>query len=261
MAYHLEDYSWLELERKRKEARNTIIIPIGSIEQHGKHLPLGTDSFVAISLAEQGSTKTGALMAPPIWAGWSPHHMVLPGTITIRTEVLIELLYDTVESLARHGFKNFVLINGHRIVNVIWMQIASQKIQEKYDVDIKIFDPAYMSKSLIDKLEFGPLGHAEEIETSHMLHIKPELVNMELAEDNPIKATDFYSVDPRYLEDTLCYVPTTYKTAAKSAEKTGGSHGEPSKSDAGKGALYNDHLVERLVQVIQKMQGVDFDES
>lgn len=254
MTIRIENYSWDEIGDLITKSNKTAIIPIGSIEQHGYHLPIGTDSFVAISLAEQASELTNGVMIPPLWFGWSPHHMVLPGTITVRTEVLIEYLYDIVVSLAKHGFENFVLINGHRIVNVIWMQIAAQKIQESFDVKISIFDPAYMSKDIVRDLEFGPVGHGEEIETSHMIYINEALVNLDKAVDNPIKPKDLYSVDPSYLNDTLCYVPTTFKMAKANLNDAGGVHGEPSKSSMEKGEKYNEHLLKNLVKVIKQMQ-------
>lgn len=254
MNYRIESNSWEDLEYRLEEAKKTVIIPVGSIEQHGKHLPLGTDSFVAESLANQVAEKCQAFVAPTIWCGWSPHHMALPGTITIRTEVLIELLYDMMDSLAKHGFENFVLINGHRIVNVIWMQISVQKVQEKHDIKVIMADPAYLSKDLVSDLGFGPVGHAEEIETSHMLHINENLVHMDRAIDNPIPKRELYSVDPRYPHDTLCYVPTTLKNAQKDAREFGGCHGEPSKSSKEKGKRYNDYVVNHIVKSIENMR-------
>lgn len=180
--------------------------------------------------------------------------MVLPGTITIRPEILMGLVYDIAASLKQHGFDKIIMINGHRIVNVIWMQMAAEKIQREIGATVKIFDPAYMSKDIVGELGFGEVGHAEEVETSHMMYRYPELVHLELAKDNPIKSQELYSVDPAFMHDTLCYVPSTYAHAEKNAQIAGGTTGEPTKSDAEKGKKYHEHLVERLVCVIQKMQ-------
>lgn len=99
---------------------------------------------MAIALAEAASGKTGAVVAPPLWFGWSPHHMVLPGTITVRPEILAELVYDVMESLAKHGCRKFVLINGHRLVNIPWMQIACERARRLLGVQVALFDLAYM---------------------------------------------------------------------------------------------------------------------
>ena len=149
--------------------------------------------------------------------------MVRPGTITIRPESLIDLTYDIMASLKAHGLDKIILINGHRIVNVVWMQIAAERAQRELGVTVKIFDPAYMSKDIVHELGFGPVGHAEEVE-------------------------------PCYTHDTLCYVPSSYEHALKNAEIAGGTTGEPTKSDAEKGRIYHDHLVNNLVEVIRSLQ-------
>ena len=254
MSVNLEKNNWEEAKALIDSSKGVAVIPIGSIEQHGRHMPLGTDSYVAITLAQEGAEKTGAILVPPLWFGWSPHHMVLPGTITIRSEVLIDYLYDIIESLSAHGIDKFVLINGHRIVNVIWMQLAAERAQRKLGVTCKIFDPAYMSKDIVGELGFGPVGHSDEIETSHMLYRYPDLVDLDKAVDNPIGKTDLYSVDPNYQNDTLCYVPSSIETARKHAQESGGTTGEPSKASPEKGKLYHDHLVENLVRVIKDLQ-------
>ena len=244
------------MEKAVKIAKGVAILPIGSTEQHGYHLPLGTDSMVAITLAEAAAEYTGAVAVPPVWFGWSPHHMVLPGTITIRPEVLMELMYDILESLQKHGFTKVIAINGHRIVNISWMQLAAERAQRILGMKIMIADPAYLSKELIEGFGYGPLGHAEEIETSHMLYRYPELVHMEKAVDNPIQPHELYSVDPSYAKDTRCYVPSTTKDMQDSVDAAGGTSGSPSKSDKEKGKIYHEHIVENLVKIIKSLQKI-----
>ena len=179
MSVFLQEHTAHRIPDLVEKSKGVVIIPIGSTEQHGEHLPLGTDTYVAQILAEEAAKLTDTLVAPAIWFGWSPHHMVLPGTVTVRPEVLIEYLYDVIESLSKHNFDKIVLINGHRIVNIPWMQIVAERAQRRLGVKVVIFDPAYMSKTISEKLDFGPVGHAEEIETSHMLYKYPQLVELE----------------------------------------------------------------------------------
>lgn len=249
----LYNMTWEEFKAE-VEGESVIILPVGSTEQHGGHLPLGTDTMVAIALAEGASEKTGAVVAPPLWFGWSPHHMVLPGTITVRPEVLSELTYDVIESLAKHGCKRFVLVNGHRIVNIAWLQIACEKAKRLLGVEAVLFDPAYMSKEIVDRLGFGPLGHAEEIESSQMWYCHPELYHADKAKDFVPGPHDLYSVDPRYQGDTLCYVPSTVRDMAKSVEAANGTTGSPTKASKEKGREYHEHLVDRLVQVVNSLR-------
>ncbi len=134
------------------------------------------------------------------------------------------------------------------------MQIASERAQRKLDCTVRIFDPGYMSKDIVSELGFGPLGHAEEIESSHMLSRYPELVDIAQAMDNPIEYNELYSVDPSYRKDTLCYVPSSYDKAKINADNFGGVSGSPSKASVSKGEKYHNHLVMRLVDVIRDLQ-------
>ena len=251
----LQNMTWEEIKEKTKESRETIILPIGSTEQHGYHLPVGTDTMVANSIAEAAAVKAKILVAPPLWFGWSPHHLVLPGTITVRAEVLIEMVYDIIKSLYHHKFVKFILLNGHRIVNVTWLQIAAERAKRELGVKIVIFDPAYMSKEFKSDLNWGEVGHAEEIEGSHMWYCYPDLVKMERAKDNPHHHNNLYHVDPKYTGDTLCYVPSSPAEMKELAEKSGGTSGEPSKASKEGGKKYHEHLVERMVEVIEFLQG------
>lgn len=250
----LQNLTWEEVKKKTRESRGTIILPIGSTEQHGYHLPVGTDTMVANSIAEDAAKKANVLVAPPLWFGWSPHHLVLPGTITVRAEVLIEVVYDIIKSLYSHNFDKFILLNGHRIVNVTWLQIAAERAKRELSVKIVIFDPAYMSKEFVSDLGWGEVGHAEEIEGSHMWYCYPDLVKMERAKDNPHDHRRIYHVDPKYAGDTLCYVPSSPAEMEELARKSGGTSGEPSKASKEGGRKYHEHLVKRMTEVIEFLQ-------
>jgi len=250
----LQENKWMDIKEYLKKD-DRIIIPIGSIEQHGKHLPLGTDSFVAIKLAEEAAKKANILTTPPIWFGWSPHHLVLPGSVSIDPRTLSDLLYDIIKSLNEHGFKKFVVINGHRLVNIPWMQISAERCQRELGVKVVIFDPAYMEKEIIGELGFGEVGHAEEIETSHMLYLYPNLVEMDKAVDYEPPEKHLYHVDPRSRKDTLVYIPSTRDMMKESVTKSGGSTGRPTKASKEQGEKLHRHLVERLVFVIKDLKG------
>jgi len=250
----LQHLTWEEVRDRIPQSLETIILPVGSTEQHGPHLPLGTDTLVANALAESAAAEAGVLVAPPLWFGWSPHHMVLPGTITIRPEILIEVAYDVVSSLYQHGFRRFVFLNGHRIVNVAWLQIAGERAKRELGAKVAIFDPAYMSREFAADLGWGQVGHAEEIEGSHMWFYYPDLVKMDRAVDNPHTHRHLYHVDPRYPGDTLCYVPSSVAEMKPQAAASGGTSGEPSKASREGGEQYHRHLVNRLVEAIRYLQ-------
>ena len=253
----IAEMTWPEIADLLAAGLDTVIVPIGSVEQHGPHLPIGTDSYVAQTLAEHVAELAECVVAPPIWCGFSPHHMVLPGTITIRPEILIEYVYDLIESLATHGFQNFVLLNGHRIVNIMWMQIAAERMKRQLNVNVVVADPAYLSKEIVVDLGFGKVGHADAIESSHMWHRYPELVQMEKAIDFPLVDSSLYHVDPANGQDTLCYVPSSYAEAASHLPDSMGVAGCPTASDPAKGARYHQHIVDNLVTVINRLKVAD----
>ena len=249
----LQELSWKDVEAYL-QSDDRIILPVGSTEQHGTFAPLGTDTFVAEAIAGDAGQRTGVIVAPPLWFGWSPHHLVKPGTVSIRAEILIEVLCDAIGSLAQHGFKNFVAVNGHRIVNISWMQIAAERVQRTLGVTVVLFDPAYMSKEAAKELGFGPIGHGDEIEISHLCHCHPDLVRLDEATDHPHQETPLYHLDPQDPRDTLCYVPTTRDGLQKVFEHTGDTiTGRPSLSTPEKGKAYHDHLVGRLLEVLEML--------
>ncbi len=180
--------------------------------------------------------------------------MILPGTISIKPEVLIELLYDIIKSLKEHGFTKFIIINGHRLANIPWIQIVAEKAQRELNVKVLIFDPAYMSKEIVDALDFGPVGHGDEIETSHMLYIKPELVYIDNVVDYRPEEEKLYHIDPRSTKDTLCYVLSTKEAIKSIVKASGGVIGMPSKASKEKGRIYHEHLINRLIEVIKTLK-------
>jgi creatinine amidohydrolase len=249
-ALWLQEQTWQDVETYLKND-DRVIMPVGSTEQHGRFAPLGTDTYVAVTLAEDASDKSGVLIAPPIWTGWSPHHLVCPGTVSVRAEILIELLYDAIRSLTHHGFRGFVVVNGHRIVNIPWMQIAAERAQRDLGAKVFLFDPAHMSKEIADELGFGPIGHADEIEISHMVYRYPHLVHLDQARDQAHGERELYHIDPRDGRDSLCYVPATVEDMKRTLDSTGDTiGGYPTSSSAEKGKRYHEHLVKRLVEVL-----------
>jgi creatinine amidohydrolase len=95
--------------------RTVLVLPLGSVEQHGNHMPVGTDTLLAhavsLAAAERGSQQVAVL--PPPWYGFSAHHMRFAGSITLRAETLMAVAEDVVGSLVTHGFRRILIVNGH----------------------------------------------------------------------------------------------------------------------------------------------------
>lgn len=192
--YRLENLSFKQVDALDRE-KTVVILPCGSIEQHGPHLPNGMDTQVAIKIAElasQNSSKTvSCLMMPPIWTGQSPEHLDFTGTISYTAETYITMLKEICSSIARHGFTKMYIINGHG-GNISAIGAAAFDIRDKYNLKIFMFNVwAVITDIAIKNIHREAPHHIDahggEIETSLMLHLTPENVHMEWAvdEENP----------------------------------------------------------------------------
>lgn len=166
------------------------ILPLGATEQHGPHLPLGVDIFLAESLAEKVSSKTGALLLPSLPFGYSWVWRDIPGTISLQQNIIEEIIKDVGRSVNRYGIKMLVLINGHDANNAS-MKYAVRELSDELDMPvIYLFYPDLQEAISIncESKTWHGMIHAGEFETSLMLDVKPDLVDMTKAlKEYPIK--------------------------------------------------------------------------
>src|SRR4051794_23806151 len=110
---------WQELSSKDigavDRSKCVVILPVGSVEQHGHHMPVGTDTILSAAVPQAAADVMGpgALVLAPPWYGLSAHHMHFPGTITLSAETMMALASDIVASVIAHGFQRIVIVNGH----------------------------------------------------------------------------------------------------------------------------------------------------
>src|ERR1700712_3311082 len=110
---------WADLTRVEiSDARDSgavVAIPVGAIEQHGTHMPVGTDSLLSLAVTERAAerAKSIVLVAPVLSYGFSPHHLSHPGTISLRLTTYLSVLRDMAASIAGAGFRRIVFVNGH----------------------------------------------------------------------------------------------------------------------------------------------------
>lgn len=249
----LQELSWMEVAEYLKE-RATIIIPIGSTEQHGPALPIGLDTYTAITLAEDAARQTGTLLTPPIWFGDSPHHLAFPGTISIKTEVLAEYVKDVIRSLVKHGFRNIVIINGHKITNLDALHTAVRNLKEFEfpRISMAIIDPIKIGIDVANRVKESKEHHAGELEASHMLYKYPELVKIE----------SIPAVEPGLEQKYSAFVKTDlfaggdsidiFWSSEEQKEFTNrtGSIANATAATTEKGKQYHDELVRKIVEFL-----------
>jgi len=169
-----------EAERILNETR-LAILPFGSVEQHGRHLPLGTDYYAAEALARRVTALTGGLLVDFCPFGVTPLHMGFGGTVSLRAETLIALAMDVCGSLHRHGARKFVFLNWHER-NGPAIEIAAERLQqEREGARVLIVHAHFIAQELYGQ-RVG-LTHGGELEVLPVLADRPGLVRLDLATD------------------------------------------------------------------------------
>ncbi|MBJ3775975.1 creatininase [Acuticoccus mangrovi] len=193
MTVRMADMAWPEYE-KRIKAGAVVILPVGSIEQHSYHLPLGVDRYLPALVAERAAEELGAIVAEPVLYGARSQMRMgggqtYPGTTSLSPVTLMHVIRDVLTAFIAHGAKKIVVCNGH-YENMMFtfegidMALKDAKMLGVDDVRVMRFEYwDYMTRETIDALfpDGYPgmeLEHAALIETSLMLHFRPDLVDM-----------------------------------------------------------------------------------
>ena len=191
--------TWTELDEAIRTARlSKAVLPIGSFEQHGPHLPLSTDTVIADYLASEICKNCKAtFLLPSIRLGCSSEHLGFAGTISLTPRTMRNLIIDISRSLIRSGLKRLFIINGHggnkATIDAALAEVK-QIIPEMRIYSFTTLDIAKQKFAEIRKSKQGLVGHADEIETSMMLAIAPESVNMDKAvRKNPLYPSPYHS--------------------------------------------------------------------
>ncbi|EMA38160.1 creatininase family protein [Halococcus hamelinensis] len=160
-----------------------LVVPTGSLEQHGFHLPTATDSILVNAVAQEGATRTSetvpVVVTPPIWTGRSPHHLSLGGTVSLDTRGLLETLRQVAETALRNGFDALVFLNGHGGNASVVTDAVSEVGTAHPSVEVLGLTYFSLAADVVDGIRDSPTGgvsHGGEFETSLMLHVCPELV-------------------------------------------------------------------------------------
>ena len=184
-AVHLDQLTWEEIKTEIQNGRDTVIVPFGSTEQHGRHMPLGTDAMLGDELGWRLAERLDAFLAPTVRFGCSEHHLAFAGTISLRETTFRQIVTDVVASLSHHGFRQIILLPTHG-GNFKPLADAVARIKPVNDVRILAFTDlmglmsvAFNSSKVFDVTPAQSGAHSGEWETSLMLALRPDLVKMD----------------------------------------------------------------------------------
>lgn len=216
----------------------TVLIPVGSVEEHGDHLPLATDTMQAVEVAKKAAQLVPLFVAPPINYGNCRSTSCHPGTISIRTATLKALVHDIVASLYVHGLRNFIILSGHAGGAHC---LALQEVGEELLAALPESRVAVVTEYALAKEEGRALvettndAHAGEIETSRLLHSHPHLVKGAGCEEYP-------------------NFPTGILVRDKRKFWPGGIWGNPTKATAAKGREIEALVVAKIVELVEDIE-------
>jgi creatinine amidohydrolase len=163
-------------QAERALARGTAILVTGSVEQHGGHLPLGTDAYAALDIAERVAARLEAPVLPLSPVGVAPYHLPWPGSLTISPQTLVSLLVDVCDGLARAGTKRVLIVNWHE-GNTPALRVGADEVQRRFPLRVIVAETHVITSSLFpDEMEFT---HAGSMETAAVLAHDPSLVRIE----------------------------------------------------------------------------------
>lgn len=240
-----------ELKEGIKEKTiDKVILPFGSCEAHGEHLPLGTDIFISTEMAERVAKECkGSIIAPPVSFGTSINYNQYPLSINLRYETTIKLTEDILTSLIEYGLKNIIILNGHD-ANIPALEVASRNIKnDNKDVTILIVPGWwYYSRTILkDKYStWDGKGHGGEAETSLMMEIAPDLVDLD-------KASCQVHKDVNDLSQHGVMVIWDIEEVTKT-----GTTGDSTSATKEKGELLLDEFTEYLIKLIRKLDDMNW---
>ncbi len=180
--------TWKEFEEAKRT--KTLIIPVGSLEQHGYHLPMETDVIISSGLAKVLAEKIDGIVAPPVNYGYksqpnSGGGPLFPGTVDLNGDTLVRLVYDMLCEFARDGVKKIFISNGH-FENEAFLVEAVDLATRQYDIHVVLASwwdqiPSDMVEKCFEEVPFPgwALEHAAVTETSMVMYFTPELVHMD----------------------------------------------------------------------------------
>lgn len=246
----MDHLTWVTYEKRIQDPNVIVLLPVGALEQHGPHLPLGTDALLANAVSQSVAAQIGGIVAPPINFGYKSQPKCgggqhFPGTTSLDGSTLASLTCDIIAELARHGVRNVAVVSGH--YENQWfltegIDLARRRIGPNSPLRVMRLEywdfmtEATLAKIFPDGFPGFALEHAAVIETSMMLHYFPDLVRLDQLPEHPAAVFPPYDMYPTCTH----WVPSS------------GALSSAKGATAEKGVLMIDEVTTRIAAALRK---------
>jgi creatinine amidohydrolase len=248
--YNIGEMTWVEVKEAIESGKNTVVFPMGAVEQHGPHGVFGTDAFCAQVVGEKVATKLGALIIPLLPYGLSSSHMRFKGTVSIEPETFSLVVRDILNSLITHGFERIAIINGNE-PNFYPAIMQARSLRERSGTMITISNwyaalqetwkelPGIKGTEKANWKWSYFMAHGGILETSGTMAFKKEIVRLDLASTYPSDRREAFSNSAVSLPSRIDEVTPK------------GSYGDPRDSSEELGRIWTDIAAEKIVEKIK----------
>jgi len=252
--YRYNRLTWQEMN-DAIQMQKVVILPTGATEQHGPHLPLDVDVFLAETVCLEVGRRAAdkVLVLPPVSYGLNMHHIDFPGTIHIEPEVFIAFCLNITKSVAYHGFKKILIVNGHGSNTPLVDLVARKTVlaTQSLCAAVNYFSLAF--EAFEEVKETPVIAHADEFETSLYLALAPERVRMDRAVSGGDVVGEYLS------SDSTSNYPVRFNDYWGRWTKKG-VHGDPAAATAEKGKIIFEAAVSKLIDVVDEWRNWPLEE-
>lgn len=250
--YYYQHYTWPEIKEVVKQ-QPVVVLPVGSVEDHGRHLPLDVDNFLIGSICEEAARRMDGemLLLPPVPYGFEEHHMDFPGTIDIGMEHMLHFVLDITRSVARHGFNRILLADGHGSNMPILDLVARRTVLETQALCGAFLWPS-LAREVIEEIREsekpGGMAHACELETSVYLYLDGSRVQMkEAKKEIGLPSSQFVWMD--LMSSSPVLLMDHWTRFSKS-----GVVGDPTLASKEKGKRIFEAVVQSLIHLVREFR-------
>lgn len=244
-------FTWPDIKGVDKD--RVVILPVGAMEDHGTHLPLDTDNLIVSEIARAVTERIpeDVMLLPAVPFGFNEHHKDFPGVIYIQPETLLHFVGDVTDSLAHHGFRRILILNGHGSNHPVLDLAARKTVIATGCLCASVSYWNLIGDTLRTKRRsrLGGMAHACELETSLYLYLHPEDVRLDQA-----RASIVHDEKSRYFCLDLMGGAKAMAMEWWSAQTENGTMGDPTVADPEQGKVFFEAAVSELIGLVREMR-------